>query len=49
METVDLVASGYDWACPGCEKFNHVIELNETVICAGCKKEYEVKEVHHAY
>lgn len=33
MESVDLVASGYEWICPNCEKLNREIEVTATVEC----------------
>jgi hypothetical protein len=33
MDTVDLIASGYEWICPHCDKLNHEIEATETVMC----------------
>ncbi len=48
MESVEIIASGYEWECPCCEKLNKEIETTETVICDGCNKEYEVSDRHHA-
>ena len=28
-ETVDVIASGYEWTCPKCEHFNTEIEYTE--------------------
>lgn len=59
METVDLIASGYEWVCPKCGKLNHEIEVTETVTChddedcdgcgKGCGKTYETESPEHAY
>lgn len=46
---VQLVASGYEFICPGCGHFNRVIEVTETVICERCEGEFEVGEIGHAY
>lgn len=42
MDSVELIASGYEWECPSCEKLNKVIETLNIVTCRKCKKEYEV-------
>ena len=47
-ESVDLIASGYEWTCPECELLNHEIEITETVECHKCKKRYLVDEADHA-
>lgn len=49
METVDLIASGYEWTCPKCDTLNREIAIKETVKCANCGEEFEVGEVDHAY
>lgn len=33
MESVDLIASGYEWVCPHCDKLNREIEITQTVTC----------------
>jgi hypothetical protein len=35
LESVDLIASGYEWTCPKCDKLNHEIEFKygEKVKC----------------
>ena len=51
METVDIIASGYEWICPKCGRFNTEIEITETVICEGidCRAELETNPPEHAY
>ena len=46
-ESVDLIASGYEWICT-CGRINHEIEITETVECHKCKKRYLVDEADHA-
>ena len=48
VETVVLIASGYEWTCPNCEALNKEIEVNEKVICASCGNVYLVEDVEHA-
>lgn len=47
-ETVDLVASGYEWICPNCDHFNHEIEANAEVTCRECGRTYETNPPEHA-
>lgn len=48
-ETVDLIASGYEWNCPNCGHFNKEIEITRDVVCEECEKMYEVEGTFHAY
>jgi len=48
-ETVDVIASGYEWECPHCETLNNEIELTETVMCSNCYKHFNITDFHHAY
>ncbi len=48
IETVDVIASGYEFICPSCDNLNKLIEVRETVTCQNCKGEHEVGETHHA-
>ena len=48
MESVELIASGYEWSCPDCDMENHEIEVTEKVVCSGCKKEFDVSDYNHA-
>jgi uncharacterized protein (DUF983 family) len=46
----DMVASGYEWVCPKCEKLCLEIEIPKTmtVYCEDCDIEYEVSNWEHA-
>ena len=47
METVTLIASGYEWDCPKCEYLNLINEATETVKCGYCNKEF-LTSIQHA-
>jgi len=49
FQSVELIASGYDWWCPRCEHLNHEIELAETVRCRKCRRIFVVGDAEHAY
>jgi len=49
MQSVELIASGYEWVCPKCGMLNHEIEVTPIVICPFCQERCEVAEYHHAY
>lgn len=49
METVDLIASGYEWECPKCGELNKEVEVEKIVYCGKCGRAYEVNPPHHAY
>jgi hypothetical protein len=46
--TVDLIASGYEWICPHCERYNLEIEVTSRVTCVGCGKTFETNPPEHA-
>lgn len=48
-ETVDLIASGYEWVCPACDKLNKEIEAKQTVTCKDCHETFEANTPEHAY
>ncbi|MGD8455578.1 MAG: hypothetical protein PVF83_04265 [Anaerolineales bacterium] len=48
-ETVELIASGYEWTCPHCDYLNKEIEIPEKVVCSRCKREYEVENADHVW
>lgn len=48
-DTVDMIASGYEWTCLFCESLNDVYEIGLRVRCENCGREFAVGEVHHAY
>ena len=42
METVDIIASGYEWVCPCCNTLNRLIECpDEQVMCQQCSKIFD--------
>jgi transcription elongation factor Elf1 len=55
-KTVFLIASGYEWTCPHCNKLNKVVAVpkpnrktNEvTVRCGKCKRIYGLEDYFHA-
>jgi hypothetical protein len=48
-ETIELIAAGYEWICPTCDLNNKEIEVNETVQCKSCERQFEVADHEHAY
>lgn len=50
-ETVDIIASGYEWICPECETLNEVIEYPKTgmVQCEGCGKGFCTDLPEHCF
>ena len=48
-ETVDVIASGYEWICPVCDYFNNEIEITGKVKCRGCKQTFKTNPAEHAY
>ncbi len=48
--TVDLIASGYEWICPICDKLNHEIETTEIVTCSNiaCSESFKTNPAEHA-
>jgi DNA-directed RNA polymerase subunit RPC12/RpoP len=49
MKNVDIIASGYEWVCPSCGRFNTEIEVKEIVQCPGCEEKFEINPPEHAY
>ena len=47
-ESVDLIASGYEWNCPHCSHFNKEVEVGEHVACGSCSWIFVVGSVSHA-
>ena len=47
-DSVELIASGYEWTCPSCEHFNREIQVTEEVYCQGCQREFIVEDYNHA-
>ena len=48
MESVELIASGYEWVCPECDTLNKEIEVTKTVKCKKCHTTFEVQDYAHA-
>ena len=46
-ERVNIIASGYEWTCPGCDELNNVICHTEMVTCK-CGKSYCTEDPDHA-
>lgn len=46
--SVELIASGYEWTCPECNQYNKVIEVSTEVTCGTCEKTFQVRDYHHA-
>lgn len=52
MDSVDIIASGYEWICPECNTLNNEIEYPRgTVRCCNlqCKTDFECEPPEHAY
>ena len=47
-EMVDVIASGYEWTCPKCERFNTEIECTIQVQCYICERVFETNPPEHA-
>ena len=55
MESVDLIASGYEWICPNCDNLNKEIEIpkyqtppRDEVMCDKCYNMFKINDVQHA-
>lgn len=49
MDTVDIIASGYEWRCPKCNTLNKELEYNTVVECTVCYMEFAANPPDHAY
>ncbi len=47
-ETVELIASGYEWVCPDCKRLNNELAVTEYVNCAKCNAKFEVTDHCHS-
>ncbi|KKM75372.1 hypothetical protein LCGC14_1390950 [marine sediment metagenome] len=45
---VDVIASGYEWTCPECMKWNTMFAYSEEVNCEDCKAKYHTNPPVHA-
>jgi DNA-directed RNA polymerase subunit RPC12/RpoP len=48
-EEVKLIASAYEWICPGCETMYTEIEITEHVECKKCQRTFTVSDYFHAH
>lgn len=48
-EIVDMIASGYEWWCPGCSTLQNEIEIPPTVECKDCGHIFDTQGANHAY
>jgi len=49
LPLVDVIASGYEWTCPECDKLNKEIEYRGAYTCQNCGREVEADSPEHAY
>ncbi len=49
LDTLEMVAEGYEWTCPLCEELNSEIESVPLVRCKWCQHPFEVDNLEHAY
>lgn len=45
VATTTLVAAAWEWICPGCEKYQRVIEAGTSVECVKCGRVFETEIV----
>lgn len=50
LESVDIIASGYEWECPHCENLNKLIEYpsSQAVTCEQCGEVFRADDPEHA-
>jgi hypothetical protein len=48
-ETVELIASGYEWTFPRCTAVQSEIEARAKVTCGKCHTEFATDPPEHAY
>ena len=52
-EPVDIIASGYEWICPECDRLNKLIEYPKSgkVICQdkNCQQEFQADMPEHCW
>ena len=49
-ETVDLIASGYEWVCPQCDQLNLEDTIpNGSVWCKACGGNFQQGDHDHCY
>ena len=47
-EDVELIASGYEWECPNCQRVNTEVCAPASVRCKLCNRIYKTTEPAHA-
>lgn len=47
-DSVDIVASGYQWVCPECDELNKEIEYTLEVTCESCGVTFSTNPPEHA-
>jgi DNA-directed RNA polymerase subunit RPC12/RpoP len=47
-EDIDVIASGYEWTCPGCGDLRKEIEIKPRFVCKKCNLSYAVSDYEHA-
>jgi hypothetical protein len=49
-ESVDIIASGYEWNCPKdeCGALNHEVEVKDWVVCLSCGRGFTTNPPNHA-
>lgn len=48
-DPIYLIASGYEWTCPRCQRLHREIEITQQVACPHCRRAYPVAEADHAW
>ena len=49
LDSVDVIASGYEWMCPECNHFNTEAGIRDEVECEECHTHFETNGAEHAY
>lgn len=48
-DSVDIIASGYEWVCLNCDLLNKEIGFGESVTCSKCGNSFTTRSPEHAY
>jgi hypothetical protein len=49
-DSVELIASGYEFVCPYCNELNNIIEIpRSNIVYCRCGKEFDIDLPEHAY
>lgn len=50
-DTLDLVASGYEWLCPQCDEIQHedIVPEADDLTCQNCGANYKKGNISHAH